>query len=209
MRKKKTRIKIATDEDLRTQTAMENPSTESAEPELREPESEVDTLRKELADVKDQFLRAKAEQQNIQKRTAQERFDAVRYANAALIKDLLGTIDDFERTLEHGADSDVGSLLEGMRLVHDNLLKVLKDQFVEVIDALDQAFDPNCHEAMLQRPAEGKEPGTVIQVVQRGYRLNDRVLRPAKVIIAAAPQEPGTDDEPFDADTTATQAVEE
>lgn len=190
--KKKQHIEIATAEDLKSET--------------HEPESELDSIRKELAGAKDQFLRAKAEQQNIQKRSAQERVEAVRYANATLVKDLIGTIDDFERALEHGADSDVQSLLTGMQLVHDNFLKVLKDHNVETIEPIDQAFDPRYHEAMLQQPAENKEPGTIIQVVQRGYRINDRVLRPAQVIIAAAEETPA--DSSVD-QAEATRAVED
>ncbi len=203
--KKKQHIKITTDDDLKTETAETR--TDELPVQEPQPESELDAVRRELADAKDQFLRAKAEQQNIQKRSAQERVEALRYANSTLVKDLISTIDDFERALEHGGESNVQGLLKGMQLVHDNFLKVLNDHNVETIDPMGQAFDPRYHEAMLQQPAEDKEPGTIIQVVQRGYQLNDRVLRPAQVIIAGAEKETPVDSS-MDQEERA-QAVEE
>ncbi len=147
---------------------------------------ELAKLRQRVADLEDELLRAKAEQHNIRKRAANERIEAVRFANAAFIKNLLTTVDDFERTFEQGDLSDAKTVLKGVRLIYDNLMKVLAEARVEVIDAVDKSFDPRCHEALQQAPADGKEPGTVLDVLQRGFKIDDRVLRPAKVIIAAA-----------------------
>lgn len=154
-----------------------------------ETQGELVRLGQELAQTKEKLLREKAEQQNLVKRSAAERAEAIRYANTPLLKALLGTLDDLERTLENAADSDAGAMLQGVRLIHDNLTKTFTDHNVEVIDALDKPFDPRVHEAMLQQPAEGKQPGTVIQVLQSGYKFHDRVLRPAKVIVASDPQD--------------------
>ncbi len=161
-------------------------ATAGAEESSRAEAGDIETLRKELAEAKDKFLRSKAETQNIQRRAAVERQEAVKYANASLIKNLLATLDDFERTLEQSKDVDIKTVLEGVRIVYDGFTKVLKDQRVEAIDPLGEHFDPRFHEAMLQQPSD-QAPGTVIQVVQRGFVMDDRVLRPAKVIIAAQP----------------------
>lgn len=143
-------------------------------------------LQSRIAELEDQLLRAKAEQQNIRKRCSNELAEAVRYANAPLIKALLGTVDDFDRTLVQSGTADAETVLRGVQLIYDNFMKVLQDNSVEVVQALDKPFDPVYHEAVQQLPAEGKEPGTVIQVLQQGVKLNGRVLRPAKVIVAAA-----------------------
>ncbi len=226
VRKSKKRIPVNSPEDSKrtdatgTRSRKQEAPAESAEHPSNtdgasdSAPSEIESLRVQLAEAKDQFLRAKAEQQNMQRRAAQERSDAVRYANATLIRNLLGTIDDFERTLEHSAGTDLETVLKGVRLIYDNLCKVLQDDRVVTIDPLDEDFDPRCHQAVLQQTAPDKKPGTVIQVVQRGYRLDERVLRPAKVIIAAGPEDadqaeqaPATRE--GEADTTAPEAVRE
>ncbi len=202
MRKKK-KIKVKTAEDATGNVVTETPPVPNetprrpdgagSEPAADSPadlEGQAEDLRRQLDEARDKLLRAKAEQQNMQKRVAQELVAVRRYANADLIKSLLGTLDDFQRSLEHGADTDTdtATVRKGVQLIYDNLIKVLRDHRLEVIDPADEPFDPRYHEAMLQQPADDREPGTVIQVVQRGYRLEDRVLRPAKVIIAAAPE---------------------
>lgn len=205
----KSRIEIATPEDVERYAKAapddgesaapgeEVPRTEAAHPPADEqgeapaPEQvEAPALQAadELAGLKDQLLRAKAEQQNILKRTANERIEAVKYANVAFAKSLLGSIDDLERTIEHSAEADRETLLAGVRLVHDNLLKALQEHNIEIIDPVGAPFDPRFHEAVMQQEADA-EPGTVVQVLQRGYKLQDRVVRPAKVIIAKGADE--------------------
>ncbi len=149
---------------------------------------EVDVLRARMAGLEDQMLRAVAEQQNIRKRSANELTEAVRYAKAGLIRSLLDVLDDLERALGQESAGESTALLEGVRLVYDNFTKVLRDHDVVSIEALGRRFDPALHEAMMQQPTRDHEPGTVIQVLQGGYRMHERVLRPAKVIIAAASQ---------------------
>jgi molecular chaperone GrpE len=196
-KKKKTKVKRtdgsssaqAVDTQRAESSASNGGGHESAGVHADEPirsESETDRLRCELADAEDRLLRATAEQQNMRKRFAQERIDAVRFANSGFAKDLLPMLDDFERTLDHRESVDPQSILDGVRLIHDNLLKVLADHEVKVIQPSTEPFDPHCHEAMMQQPSDEHEAGTVLQVVQPGYRMGDRVLRPAKVIIAAA-----------------------
>jgi molecular chaperone GrpE len=115
--------------------------------------------------------------------------ETTRYANASLIQSLLGVLDDFERTLEHGEATEASTVLQGVKISYDRFMKVLTDHQVERIEATGKPFDPRYHEAMMQQPAEGAEPGTVLQELQRGYKLHDRVLRPTKVIVAGEPEQ--------------------
>lgn len=147
----------------------------------------IEGLRQQVEKLSDNLLRAKADFQNLQRRGAVERADAIRFANAELMKSLLGVIDDFDRSLAATQSSDnLSAVVDGVRLVHENFLQALRAQGLEVIESLHQPFDPSVHEALLQQPSTEHPPGTVIEQVAAGYRLRDRVLRPAKVIVSAA-----------------------
>jgi molecular chaperone GrpE len=195
MRKKKNAspIKVADAEEVQ-QFAPDQPApTADAPPERpanpappADPEqlqAECDKLREELAAAQEKLLRTRADQQNTLKRAEARSTEAARFANAALVQSLLSVADDFQRTLEH-ADSSDSVLLEGVRIMGDKFTKALTDHNVETIDAVGKPFDPRFHEAIMQQPSD-LPPGTVIQQVQQGYKLHDRVLRPAKVIVAA------------------------
>ncbi|MFP6640778.1 MAG: nucleotide exchange factor GrpE, partial [Myxococcota bacterium] len=116
------------------------------------------------------------------------------YGQQNLIKDLLSTVDNLERALEHGdldQEADFQSVLDGLGLVHREFLAALGKCGVKVVDPGGEPFDPNHHEAMGQIPAEGAEPNTVVEVLQKGYLLQDRMLRPARVLVAKEPQDEG------------------
>jgi len=148
----------------------------------------VKQLEARIATLEDGILRAKADYQNLQRRSAAERLDAVRFANAERMRSLLVVADDFERALEAArADASSEAVTEGIKIVYDHFLKALKDQGLETIEALHKPFDPAIHEALMQQPSEAHPPGTVVEEVAKGYRLHDRVLRPAKVVVASAP----------------------
>jgi len=184
-------------EEARSGSAAEQETCEPAAPDEVAPEArtagEIDPLvqaRNEAQEWKDKCLRALAEVQNALRRAANEREDAVRYANGSLLRGLLEVVDDFERALAGAGQCDsAAAVLEGVKLVHEKLLKFLRDQKVEAIEAEGTMFDPSQHEAMMQQPSAESAPGTVLQQLQRGYRLHERLLRPAKVIVAAAPPE--------------------
>ncbi len=149
----------------------------------------AERTRQTIASLSDKLLRAQAEQQNVMKRAEQRVTEAVRYANADLVKSLIDTIDDFERTLDHAQSADVESVRQGVKLIYEKFVKVLAANRVEAIDPGDEPFDPHCHEALMQQPSADKPANTILQVVQRGFRLHDRVLRPAKVIVSAGGQQ--------------------
>lgn len=131
----------------------------------------------------DSYLRLAADFDNYRKRVAREQADLSRRANERLLNELLPVIDDLERALEAAAAHEEATLEEGVRLVHRSLSGLLERHGLSEIEA-DGPFDPHVHEALLTQPAEGAEQGSVVQVLQKGYRLGDRVLRPARVIVA-------------------------
>jgi len=156
----------------------------------------IEELRAKVDKLEDSLLRAKADYQNLLRRSAADQSAAVRYANADLMKGLLSVIDDFERSLEAAREShNLQAVVEGVQLVYDNLLKALCAQGLERIDALHEPFDPNVHEAMMQQPSEAFPSGTVVDEVAKGYRLHDRVLRPTRVVVAKTPEDHTTQQE--------------
>ncbi|MCK4658258.1 MAG: nucleotide exchange factor GrpE [Phycisphaerae bacterium] len=190
MSKPKSKIEVASPEEVAqyaTDSATREPETSTAQT----PEDELTSLRKQLTEAQDKYLRAKAEAQNIVRRIQQEKTDAICYGNAELLKAVVAVVDDFERTLEAAENtSQADAVVEGIKLVYDKLMKLLKDNAVEAIESLGKPFDPTEHAAMMQQPSDQCEPGTVIQEVQRGYRYRDRILRPAQVVVASSePQE--------------------
>lgn len=167
----------------------------------------MESLQAKVASLEDAALRAKADFQNLQKRGARERSEAIRFANAELMQSLLGVVDDFERSLAAAESSDnAKAVVDGVRLVYENFMKALRAYGLETIDALHEPFDPHVHEAVMLQPTEDYPPGTVIQEIARGYRLRDRVLRPSKVIVAQAAQKEPVEEEGDAAEsTTATE----
>ena len=181
-------VKIATPEEVEKFTGSNSETSEPPAAIGDDPPIEGGQgAETEQIDWKDKFLRAKADYQNLQKRSAQQQQTAVRYANADFARALLEVIDDLERTLQAGDDSPASaSLLSGIQLVYEKLLKVLKDHNVELIEALAKPFDPCFHEAMMQEATANHPPNTVVREIQKGYLLRDRVLRPARVIVSRA-----------------------
>lgn len=131
----------------------------------------------------DSYLRLAADFDNYRKRVAREHAELTARANERLVNELLPVLDDLERALEAAAEHEEAKLEEGVQLVHRSLASLLERHGLTEIDT-EGAFDPHVHEALLAQPAEGAEEGSVLQVLQKGYRLGDKVLRPARVIVA-------------------------
>jgi molecular chaperone GrpE len=147
---------------------------------------EVTKLRAERDEYYQKLLRATADYRNSQRRLEQDKQQAVQYANSALIKALLPVIDNFERALSVDPEkTDVPRLLQGMQIVHDELLNVLKHQQVEAVaPAPGEPFNPELHQAMMQQPDERYAEPTVTMLLQKGYTHRGRVLRPAGVAVS-------------------------
>ena len=159
----------------------------AAEPQAAECRANDDSqkLRAELAAAKDRELRAHAELDNYRKRAARELDERLRYANIGLLRDLLPVLDNVDRAIEAGEkNADANALLEGFKMVSQQLGEVLKRHHCTLIEALHAPFDPNLHHAVMQQPSEEHPANTVLMVTQSGYQLHDRVVRPSQVIVS-------------------------
>jgi molecular chaperone GrpE len=148
---------------------------------------DVEALQAERDELFDQLQRLAAEFDNFRKRNARERAATIERANERLVKELLPILDDLGRALEAAEEHEGAKLEEGVRLVHRALADLLVKEGLAEIET-DGKFDPHVHEALLSQPSDAEE-GSVIEVVQKGYRLGDKVLRPARVVVAAATEE--------------------
>jgi molecular chaperone GrpE len=170
----------------------EAPASETAQAEVGKKtpscEENAKRLRAELDEAKQRAMRFQAELDNYRKRAARETEDRLRYANIALMRDLLPVLDNIQRAIEAAEKSTDGSgLLEGVKLVAQQLQGVLQRHHCVKIDALGAQFDPHLHHAIFQQPSETHPPNTVITVTQDGYQLHDRVVRHSQVIVSSSP----------------------
>lgn len=155
-------------------------------------EEELAALQRRLEEAeakRDEYLddlrRVAADFDNYRKRTAREQEHMVARAHERLLKELLPVLDDLERALAAARQHEEAKLEEGVRLVERELRQILEREGLVEIEA-NGAFDPNWHEALLTQPVDGVEDGAIVEVLQKGYRLGDKVLRPARVVIAQA-----------------------
>jgi molecular chaperone GrpE len=184
-------------EEQETDEAVEEPvvdsATEEAEEEPVQEDSEKDgegaeDEESESADVfKDRWVRLAAEFDNYKKRTLRERDALIRSANEGLIRDLLPVVDSADRATAHSdGDSESEAFKTGVRMILEQLPKILENRGLNEIESSGQQFDPNLHEALMQ-VASDQEAGTVVEVIERGYRLGENVLRHAKVVVSQGP----------------------
>jgi molecular chaperone GrpE len=159
---------------------------------------DIESLRNRLEAAereRDEYLallqRTRADFENYQKRIQRDLAEERRYAYFGLARELLPVLDNLQRTLDAAQQQkDKTSLVEGVSLLRSQLLDILGHFGIVPIDAAGRVFDPNLHEAVLQKPRADVPPGTVIQVLESGYRLHERILRPAKVVVSALPSQP-------------------
>jgi len=169
--------------------------TQQQDPEINlaiTPEA-IEDLKKKAAE-RDQYLdlaqRTRAEFENFQKRNRNERDLERKFAITPLVRDLLPVLDNLERALSASQQAgEAGSLAQGVAMVQAQFLDLLKRNGIVRIDAQDKPFDPNEHEAVMQKPSADHEANSVLQVLENGFMFHDRVLRPAKVIVSAKPKE--------------------
>jgi molecular chaperone GrpE len=151
----------------------------------------LQTLQAEVETLKDQRLRALAEAENIRRRAEKEKNEASQYAVTKFARDMLGIADNFARALaavpadvRAAADPQVQAVLDGVEATDRQLLQTLERYGVKAVDTSDGKFDPNLHQAIAEVPAGGKPPGSIVDVVQSGYMIGERLLRPAMVTVA-------------------------
>jgi molecular chaperone GrpE len=146
---------------------------------------ELGTTRRERDEYLELAQRTRADFDNYRKRVAKETSEALARGKAELARELLPVIDNLERALQAGEDASAHeALARGVALVHDELRGRLQSAGVEAFDPTGEPFDPQLHEALSTQPAEGTEPGVVLETVEKGYRLNGQVLRPARVVVS-------------------------
>src|SRR5262249_18182932 len=166
----------------------DNTASETMAPEAADPVAEA---QREAAGFKDKLLRTLAEMENLRKRTEREVLDARLYGNAGFARDVLAVADNMHRALEAigpelrgPADPKAKALIEGCGLTEGELLKTLEKNGVKKFTPQGEKFDPNVHQAMYEVPTSDQPPGQVAQVIQAGYMIGDRVLRPAMVAVS-------------------------
>jgi len=165
-------------------------TAENESPWVQDPAARIAELEEELAATKDQFLRFMAEAENVRKRSERHLAEAHKYGVANFARSVLTVADDLSRALaavpedQRGGDGLLQTLLGGVEAVERELLKALDAHDIQRIDPVGEPFDPNFHEAMFEVPTSDYPSGTVAQVIQPGYRLHDRLLRPARVGVA-------------------------
>src|SRR5467141_487653 len=171
------------------EAAAPNPAAEAASAAQVDPAAEAP---REAAELKDRLLRALAEMENLRRRTEREVVDARLYGIASFARDILAVADNMDRALaaldaelREKADAGVKALLDGVELTERELLKVLEKHGVRKFEPQGEKFDPNLHQAMFQVPDPAAPAGTVVEVVQPGYLIGERILRPAMVGISA------------------------
>ena len=174
----------ATDGDV---DAGQEEGTPSDSAEAPDAEAKLAAAEAKAAENWDRYLRAVAEADNIRKRAARDVDNARKYALENFGRDLLAVRDSLEMGIQAADNADVDALLEGKEATLKLLTTTLERFGIEEVDPVGQPFDPELHEAMTMQPSTDAEPGSVLTVVQKGYSLNGRLLRPAMVVVAAEP----------------------
>lgn len=171
------------------------PPEEEGDPQVVAPADALLAVTKERDDLLDRLQRLSAEFLNYQKRSYRDVELARDYANEDLIKSMVSVLDDWERALDvaRGSHAVDDPLLTGMELVHDKLMAILGRFGLTVVPSEGKPFDPSQHAALMQQPSDKVPPGTVLAELVKGYRLKDRTIRPAGVVISIAPEAPAED----------------
>ena len=181
--------KVELDETMKQDEAQDKPEQEPASEEAEAKEKEEvkkePTAEEKLAELQDRYLRLSAEYDNFRKRTLKEKIDLQKSANENLLEAILPVADDFDRAMQSVDEAkDIKAVKEGMNLISGKFAAFLNQQGVKEIEAVNKKFDTDLHEAITKIPAPSKKlKGKVVDVVQKGYFLNDKVLRFSKVVI--------------------------
>jgi len=175
--------------------------------EVQQLHQQIEDLIKEKNETFEKLQRVAADYENFQKRVPKQIDDTIAYKKEKIIKTLLPTLDSFEHTLQnaHSAEN-LNVLVEGIRIIYNQMLDALKTHGVEQINALGRKFDPAMHEAIMQKAEAGQEDDTVLEEFQKGYKLNGRVIRPSRVIINKLQSEQDQQEEKSEPDE---QAIDE
>lgn len=173
-------------ENLENEGEREAETEETISAEAQEQDISAEPVDTEQEDYKKKFFYVAAEMDNMKKRFDRERENLLKYGNEKVLSGLIEVVDNFERTLEALAteqDEKIVNIANGIKMVRDQFTDVLKKNGLETVKSVGEIFDPNFHEALAQQPADGKEEQEIITEYQKGYLLNGRLLRAAKVVV--------------------------
>jgi len=169
--------------DVAPVVEAEIPVEVDAPPPAPDWEAKIATLEKDKKDNWDRYLRAAADLENLRKRSRRELEDARYDAKIKTLKEMLPVVDNLERAIEHASSQGKDPIVEGVQLVLRQFQTAFERLDVVAVEALNQPFDPNLHEAISQQESDAP-PGTIVQVLQRGYKIGERLLRPSLVVVA-------------------------
>jgi molecular chaperone GrpE len=169
------------------ETAADQAEASTPQPPADQPDAAVRELQREKDSLQDRLLRTAAEFDNYRKRMDRERKDLSDYATSEVLLELLPILDNFERALQAPAGPEADVFRKGIELIHKQMLDLLRKRGVTPIDALGTDFDPNFHQAVIHEASADHREGEVMQELQRGYMLGERLLRPAMVKVAKRP----------------------
>ncbi|NLI32430.1 MAG: nucleotide exchange factor GrpE [Deltaproteobacteria bacterium] len=171
--------------DLESKQEEEEAGEVTEEPEDRDLAKMLAEREQEIQQLNDRLLRLAADFENTRKRLEREKSESISYANESLLRELLPVIDNLERAVEHGeSESDFQGLLDGVRMTLKGFLTVIAKFGCAPFDSIGKAFDPNYHEALMQQESPDHPEKTILQELQKGYTLNERLLRPASVVVS-------------------------
>jgi molecular chaperone GrpE len=179
--------------------AAERPAAEAPPAGDQSPDQRIATLEAEKADLRDRMLRIAAEFENWKKRARREQSEAENKGREAVLRDMLEVIDNLERASAAGA-ADLSAIQQGVTLVLRQFQSKLERHDVKPLEAKGKPFDPRLHDAISQVPSADQPPGTVLSELQKGYRLGERLIRPASVVVAVAPEQAATGAKPASSD---------
>ncbi|OIJ22118.1 nucleotide exchange factor GrpE [Anaerobacillus alkalidiazotrophicus] len=173
-------VEVENDNDAQQGDDLKDEEVTLSEEELR-----IQDLETQVKELNDRLLRVQADYDNFRRRTRQEKEAAAKYRSQSLLEELIPAIDNFDRALGVNAESDEAkSIQQGMEMVYRQLTEALKNEGLEVIAAVGQDFDPHYHQAVMQVESEDYQPNVVVEELQKGYKLKDRVIRPSMVKVS-------------------------
>ncbi len=186
IQKKAETDKHGTDNKISTKKDLDKEKKGEATDPLKEMETKIKSLEDEAKETYDRFLRVSAEFENYKKRSAREMSEFKKFANESLIKELLLVVDNMERAISSSKDegNSNSGLIEGIDMTLKELLKIFEEFGVKQVESLGKPFDPNFHQAVMQQENDEHPHNTVINELQKGYIINERLLRPATVVVS-------------------------
>ncbi len=182
------KIELSETEASEKETEKNNTQTQTDDAdnidEVEQLKTNCEQSQKQVEEYKDRLLRLQADFENFKKRNQREKADIINRASEGLVTDLLPALDNFDRALGVEIDENSKSLYEGVEMVYNQILEVLKNNGLEEIECLNEKFDPNSHHAVVQQESDEHDADTVMQVLAKGYKYKDKVIRHSTVMVS-------------------------